>query len=254
MADFNEESLKTKVKSMYKDVAEKPDGDYHFEMGRELAERLGYEPTELDQIPAESVESFAGVGNPFEVVDITKGARVLDVGSGSGMDVFIASLRANEGSVVGVDMTEEQLEKSRSLAKDGDFDSVDFIYGLAEQLPFEDGEFDVVVSNGVVNLSPHKNMVFSEIARVLKPGGSLAISDIVTEKQLVDDIKANEDLWAACIGGAIQIDDYKKLVEDAGMEITDTRDNNYEFISDSAQGATKEYGVKSVTICARKTE
>jgi SAM-dependent methyltransferase len=206
------DKLERAVKSVYEDVAEDPQEEYHFEMGRPLAERLGYQPEHLDRIPAEALESFAGVGYYFDLVDIEDGDDVLDLGSGSGTDVFVAALHAEDaGSVTGLDMTAQQLEKARTLRDDARMEHVSFEHGYIEDLPFDEGTFDVVISNGVINLSPDKSQVFEEAYRVLAPGGRLALSDIISEEVMPESIKNDEDLWAACIGGVEQIDGTRRL-------------------------------------------
>jgi len=246
--------LETKVKEMYRNVAEEPEGPYHFEMGRPLAERLGYPGEVLERIPPGAIESFAGVGYFFDLAELRKGESVIDLGSGSGMDVFFAAIRVgSDGRVVGVDFTAEQLEKSRRLAEEAGFGHVEFREGRIEQLPVEDESFDCVISNGVINLSPEKDRVFAEAARVLRPGGRLAIADIVSEQQLKESIVCDADLWASCIGGAAQQDAYRSAIEGAGFHIEQLRQNPYEFISDRARNASEKYGVKSVSLLARKT-
>ena len=248
------EKLERAVKNVYRDVAEAPGEEYHFEMGRPLAERLGYPPDDLDAIPPDAMESFAGVGYHFDLADLEDGDDVLDLGSGSGTDVFVAALAVGEtGSVTGLDMTDEQLAKARTLRDEAGFDTISFEKGYIEDLPFEDGTFDVVISNGVINLSSDKAAVFAEANRVLRPEGRLAISDIISEQQMPESIKNNEDLWAACIGGAAQVDRYTTLIEQAGFEVRDVRDNTqYEFISDQAANACQAYGVKSISLEARR--
>ena len=251
---LNTHELEQKVKSMYKDVALHPEAEYHFEMGRSLAEKLGYDKNDLDSIPAAAIASFAGVGFYFDMADIKEGETVLDLGSGSGMDVFVASLKVGKnGKVYGADMTDEQLEKSKRLSKQYHFANVSFHKSYIEELPFPDATFDVVISNGVINLCPDKEKVFKEVSRVLKPNGRMVIADIVTEKQLPENVVCNSTLWAACIGGASQQDNYTKAIENAGMEVTLVRNNEaYGFISKSAKGASKEFGVKSVSLIAQK--
>ena len=251
---LNVERLEREVKGVYRAVAEAPDEEYHFEMGRVLAERLGYPESDLDRVPDAAVESFAGVGYHFDLADLQAGDDVLDLGSGSGMDVFVAALHVGDtGNVTGLDMTDEQLTKARQLRDEAGFDNVTFEKGYIEDLPFEDESFDVVISNGVINLSAEKEQVFAEANRVLKPEGRLALSDIISETEMPDSIKTNADLWAACIGGAEQINAYTKMIETAGFDVVELRENpQYEFISEQAQGACQKYGVKSISLGARK--
>ncbi len=247
------QKLEREVKAMYDAVAESADGEFHFEMGRPLAERLGYDPGDLEYVPDPAIDSFAGVGYHFDLAGIDPGERVLDLGSGSGMDLFVAGLHVTEtGTVTGVDMTDAQVEKAQELAADNGFHNVGVRRGYIEDLPFEDAAFDAVVSNGVINLSAEKQRVFEEAHRVLKPGGRLAISDIISEQQMPESIKADADLWAACIGGAAQVDSYTDLIESAGFDVEEIRENTeYEFISDRAATACEKYGVKSVSLVAR---
>jgi arsenite methyltransferase len=252
-ATFDVAELEVKVKEMYRQVAEHPAGPFHFEMGRDLAERLGYPPVDLDRIPAAAIESFAGVGYFFDVARLEAGEEVVDLGSGSGMDTFVAGVHVGEsGKVTGVDMTPAQLAKAERLGAEDGFGHVEFTDAHIEHLPFADATFDVVISNGVINLAPDKPAVFAEAARVLRPGGRLAIADIVTERPLHDDIVANTDLWASCIGGAAHEDAYQRAIEAAGLTAAEIKRNPYQFISDQARNATAAYGVKSVSILAQK--
>lgn len=245
--------LEAKVKQMYADVALRPEGHYHFEMGRPLAERLGYPASALDAIPSDAVASFAGVGYFFDLAQLAAGESVVDLGSGSGMDVFVAANAVGPtGSVIGVDMTAEQLAKAERLRSRAGFDQVRFVDSHIEQIPLPDASADVVISNGVVNLSPAKAGVFAEAFRVLRPGGRLAIADIVTERHLTTGITCNADLWAACIGGAAQVQDYEDAAESAGFFIDLMRRNDYRFLSPSARGATETFGVMSVSLLAHK--
>jgi ubiquinone/menaquinone biosynthesis C-methylase UbiE len=247
-------ALEQKVKSMYRDVALDPHGEFHFEMGRALAERLGYAVADLDAIPAQAIDSFAGVGYYFDLAALKPGETVVDLGSGSGMDVFVAALKVGaSGRVIGIDMTDEQLAKAERLRSAAGLAHVEFRKGYIELTGLAGASCDAVISNGVVNLSPDKQAVFREAARLLKRGGRLALSDIVTESQLPEGITCNATLWAACIGGAMQVGDYVAAIESAGLRVRTVRDNPaYQFISDNAQGATRKYGVKSVSLLAVK--
>jgi arsenite methyltransferase len=251
---FDPRELEAKVKDMYRAVAENPDGDFHFEMGRALAERLGYTTADLDSIPAESIASFAGVGYYFHLADLKTGEMVVDFGSGSGMDTFVAALHLGKsGKVIGIDMTDEQRAKAERLRDAHGFANVSYLKGYIEEVPLPDASADVVISNGVINLAPDKAKVFREAARLLRSGGRLVISDIVTELPLPESIVCNSTLWAACIGGAAQQDSCRDLIERAGLQVRTVEDNPaYEFISDNAKGASRKYGVKSVSILAVK--
>jgi arsenite methyltransferase len=252
-ATVDTQELETKVKDMYRHVAEQPEGKYHFELGRQLAKRLGYRGEVLDRIPDGAIESFAGVGYFFDLADLAEGENVIDLGSGSGMDVFFAAERVgSSGRVVGVDFTSEQLEKSRGIAAEAGYSQVEFREGRIERLPADDVSFNCVISNGVINLSPEKAAVFAEAARVLKTGGRMAIADIVSEQQMKESIVCDADLWASCIGGATQEDAYREAIERAGLRIEEIRENPYEFISDRARNASGKYGVKSVSLLAVK--
>ena len=217
VAPFDPKELESKVKAMYRSVAEDPHGDFHFEMGRAMAERLGYAAIDLDRVPAEAIQSFAGVGYYFHLADLKPGEVVVDLGSGSGMDTFIAALKVGpHGKVTGVDMTDEQRAKAERLRDRDGFLNVTYVRGYIEHAPLPDGVADAVISNGVINLATDKTRVFREAARLLKTGGRFAISDIVTEVQLPESIVCNSTLWAACIGGAAQQENYRRMIEAAG--------------------------------------
>jgi arsenite methyltransferase len=247
-------ALESKVKHMYTAVAMDPHGSFHFEMGRAMAERLGYAPADLDRVPQDAIDSFAGVGHFFHLADLKSGEQVADLGSGSGMDTFVASLKIGPtGRVVGVDMTDAQLAKADRLARSANFATVSYRKAYIEDTGLDTGAFDCVISNGVINLAADKNRVLQEAARLLRSGGRLAIADIITEKPLPEGVVRNADLWAACIGGAAQQDEYRTAIEVAGLRIECVEDNpQYQFISDSARGAAAKWGVKSVSILARK--
>lgn len=254
MPTVDASDLETKVKEMYRAVAENPHGEFHFEMGRAMAERLGYCPADLDLIPPPAIESFAGVGHFFHLADLKPGETVLDLGSGSGMDTFVAALKVGKsGRVIGIDMTDAQLAKANRLGAERGFSNIVYRKAYIEETGVDAGSVDCVISNGVINLAPDKSSVFREVARLLKRGGRLAIADIVTDHALPESVVCNADLWAACIGGAAQRDAYRGAIEAAGLSVTKIEENfEYKFISDRALGATKKFGVKSVSILAVK--
>ena len=190
------EALREQVRDKYREVAVDPHRPFHFHTGRRLAARLGYEADAVDALPDGAVESFAGVGNPFSLRRLQPGERVVDVGSGAGFDSFIAAGQVTDsGSVIGVDMTPEMLTKSRATADALGFTQVAFEEGLAEQLPVEDGWAHAVISNGVINLCPDKQVVFEEIHRVLEPGGWLQFADIANGRPVPTEALRDIDLW-----------------------------------------------------------
>jgi arsenite methyltransferase len=248
------QELEQRVKGMYEEVALHPDAEFHFETGRALAERLGYTPESLDRIPAAAIDSFAGVGHFLDLAGLEAGDAVLDLGSGSGMDSFLAARAVGPtGTVVGVDMTDEQLAKARRLAAEAGIENVDFREGYIEEPPVDAEAFDCVISNGVFNLAPDKAAVFAAAARALRPSGRLALADIVSTEQLPEGVTCDASLWAACIGGAAQRDRYRDAIERAGLEIVEWRENDrYRFVSERADNAVRKYGVTSISLLARR--
>ena len=245
------ERVEQEVKDMYRHVARGDVADLHFEVGRSVAERLGYPAALLDAIPAEALGSFAGVGHHLDLAALRPGEAVLDLGSGSGTDLFCAAvLVGGAGRVVGVDFTDAQLDKATRL-RDG-FAQVELVEAHIEALPFEDESFDAVISNGVINLSPRKDRVFAEAARVLRPGGRLAISDVVSGRALKERTRRNVDLWAACIAGAIPRDSYLDAIAAQGLQVREVRGNDYRFISERALDACSTYEVECVSLVAVK--
>lgn len=191
-------ALREEVKSKYRDVASNPHGEYHFHTGRPLAQRLGYDPTVVNAMPDVAVESFAGVANPFLLRTLMPGEKVVDAGSGGGFDSFIAAQQVgSEGSVVGIDMLPEMLQKSRNTAERMGLANVEFREGILEEIPIEDSWADVVISNGVINLCADKKLVFGELWRILRPGGRLQFGDIANGKSVPDSAIHNIDLWTA---------------------------------------------------------
>jgi arsenite methyltransferase len=189
------ELLKDEIKKTYAAVSASPETDFIFPTGRAWAEDLGY-PPELAHVPDAAVESFAGVANPWELGRLAEGERVLDLGSGAGTDSLIAAQMVGpEGHVTGIDMTPEMLAKARDAAEAIGASNVEFVAGSAEELPFPDASFDVVISNGVIDLVPDKDAVFGEIFRVLRPGGRIQLGDVTIQQPVSEEGRRNIDLW-----------------------------------------------------------
>ena len=197
-SQVNSDELRAQVKEKYRAVAVAPDAEYHFHTGRPLAARLGYDSAITDSLSDAAVESFAGVGNPFSLRALQQGEKIVDAGSGSGFDCFVAAtLVGDQGQVVGVDMTEEMLTKSRATAVALGADNIDIREGLLEELPLQDAWADVVISNGVINLCSDKQRAFAEIFRVLKLGGHLQFADIANSEPVPQSAINNIDLWTS---------------------------------------------------------
>ncbi len=191
--------LRAEVQKVYSDVAHDPKKGYHFHTGREYAERmLGYPPAWLDAVPPEVTASFAGVGCPLSLGPVYPGETVLDVGCGAGIDSFIAAhLAGPTGRVIGLDMTDAMLAKAIHWREEWAIPHLDFRAGLVEEIPLPDACVDVVISNGVINLTPDKGKVFGELHRVLKPGGRLQLADIVVQKDIPPEAREQVDIWTA---------------------------------------------------------
>jgi ubiquinone/menaquinone biosynthesis C-methylase UbiE len=194
---LDKEALKSEVRAIYANVAENPQGEFHFHRGPEYAARvLGYDPVELNQLPRTATASFAGVGNPFLMDPLSPGATVVDIGSGAGMDCFLAARRVGRaGSVVGIDMTEAMLDRARTGSAEAELSHVRFEKADMTNLPLESSTVDVVISNGVFNLTPDKEVLFNELYRVAKPGGRLQFADITVGVELSETVRNNIDLW-----------------------------------------------------------
>jgi SAM-dependent methyltransferase len=193
--DIDVDLLKSEIKKTYSSVSEEPGRDFIFPTGRAWADDLGY-PDELANVPETAVESFAGVANPWTMGRLTPGERVLDLGSGAGTDSLVAApVVGAEGYVTGIDMTPAMLAKARAAATEMGVANVDFVEAEAERLPFADESFDVVISNGVIDLIPDKDAVFAELYRVLTPGGRIQIADVTIQNPVSEEARRNIDLW-----------------------------------------------------------
>jgi SAM-dependent methyltransferase len=189
------ELLKSEIKKTYSSVSQEPERDFIFPTGRAWAEDLGY-PEELANVPESAVESFAGVANPWKLGRLSPGEWVLDLGSGAGTDSLIAAQMVGpQGQVQGIDMTPQMLAKARAAAEEMGIANVVFLEGEAERLPFSDAQFNVVISNGVIDLIPDKDAVFAELYRVLAPGGRMQIADVTIQNPVSEEGRRKIDLW-----------------------------------------------------------
>jgi arsenite methyltransferase len=196
VAGLDVDALRHAIREEYAVVAAEPERGFHFHTGLPLARMLGYEDEWLEKVPAPTIASFAGTGNPFSLGPLRTGERIVDVGCGAGIDSLVASKMVGPaGRVVGVDMTFQMLEKARASAAAMGATNVELRQGYAEELPVPDEWADAVISNGVMNLFPDKSVGLREMARVLKPGGRLQIGDILVEKPVPEGAKRNIDLW-----------------------------------------------------------
>ncbi|MFU8795992.1 MAG: arsenite methyltransferase [Dehalococcoidia bacterium] len=212
------------------------------------AEAIGYSSEDLTCIPDEALMGL-GCGNPTAIAELKEGETVLDLGSGAGVDVFLAADRVGaSGKVIGVDMTEEMIERARSIAGEHGYHNVEFRLGEIENLPVGDESVDAIISNCVVNLSPDKPGVFREAWRVLKPGGRLTISDIVSERALPDGLKRDADAWACCIGGALEQQEYLRAIREAGFD--DVRVLSSKEFHLEAEGEEAPTKLMSITVKA----
>jgi SAM-dependent methyltransferase len=221
-ANVDRDRLRRGISDKYTEVAREPEKGFHFHTGRPLAEMLGYPAADVDRLPRSSVESFAGTGNPFSMGDILPGETVVDMGCGAGFDTLQAALSAGElGRVIAVDMTPAMREKAKEGASALGLTNVDVRAGFLEELPVEDNSVDVVISNGVLNLTPDKEAVMREVFRVLKPGGRFQVGDIVVHLDVPQEAKDDVELWSNCIAGALTQDEWTWVLSQVGF--TDVR-------------------------------
>ena len=214
------------------------------------SEGIGYERDDLERVPEEAIMGL-GCGNPTATSDLKVGEVVLDLGSGAGVDVFLAANKVGStGMAIGVDMTKEMIDKAKRIAVNHGYQNVEFRLGEMENLPVENESVDAIISNCVVNLSPDKSKVFQEAYRVLKPGGRLTVSDIVSEGALPDEIRTDSNAWACCIGGALDKREYLDKIKGAGFEDVKVVSSR-EFYIENQANQTKEK-LLSITVKAYK--
>jgi arsenite methyltransferase len=252
----NKNNHKKSIRETYAAISRGNERSCCGDLSAPVSIHLGYTKGQLESLP-EGADLGLGCGNPIEIASVKKDEVVLDLGSGAGFDCFIAAREVgDEGKVIGVDMTPEMIEKALRNAVNAGFKNVEFRPGEIENLPLDDNSVDVVISNCVVNLAADKQAVYSEAYRVLKPGGRLAISDILARVPLPDAVKENERLIAGCVGGAVTVEDLFPMIESAGFtDISITPKNNSdEIISGWKPGANIEQLIYSAYISAKKPE
>jgi ubiquinone/menaquinone biosynthesis C-methylase UbiE len=254
--NFDINSLRTQVIATYDRVARDPNAHYHFHRGPEYArDFLGYDSEELAAIPRISTERFAGVGNPLAIGPIAPGSRVLDHACGGGMDLLLAARRMGPtGRAIGVDMTPAMVATASESARHAGLDRIVEVHqGFYESLPVPGGSIDVVISNGVLNLAPDKRVVLDEIARVLKPGGSLYLADVVVQRELTPEARGNPELWAACVAGALVESELPAIAAESGLvDGRVVRRFNCFYDTTAEAKVAKDLFIQSVNFHARK--
>ncbi len=244
------------VKDLYTEVALNPEKAFHFPLGRDAAVFVGYPEKDLDRIPKTAVESFAGVGYPHAANLIKPGDTVLDIGSGSGTDILISSLRTGpNGRVFGLDITDAMIKKAEGNIEKMGAKNVKILKGPATKIPLENHIVDVVTTNGVLNLVMEKKKALQEIRRVLKPGGKLQIADIVVQKDVQRACGLIPQLWADCIGGAAVEDEYLNLIKEIGfkdLRIVNRLDYFSKSPSENTKRLTKTFGAETIVITATR--
>jgi len=219
---MDKSKVKKIVKESYSSIAKQGGGCCSCGCGKagkeKIAKEIGYSKEEISAVPEANLG--LGCGNPVALSRIKEGDIVLDLGSGAGFDCFLASRRVGKsGKVIGIDMTEEMVEKARAIAKKRGYENVEFKLGEIENLPIENNSIDIIISNCVINLSPDKSQVFKESYRVLKEGGKMYVSDIVLLAELSEEQKNDKELLSGCVAGALQKDEYLKLIKQAGFKV-----------------------------------
>ena len=252
-ANVDRDRLRKGISDKYTEVALEPEKGFHFHTGRTLAAMLGYPTQDYERLPASTIDSFAGTGNPFSMGELREGEVVLDLGSGAGFDLLQAALKVGPtGRAIGVDMTAAMREKARAGASMLGLTNVDVREGFLEELPVADASIDVVISNGVLNLTPDKEVVMREVYRILKPGGRFQIGDIVVHVDVPQEAKDDVELWSNCIAGALTREEWQWVLDRVGFE-----DIRWGAETDVYSGAkhesdAAEFETRGVTFSGRK--
>lgn len=263
----NADEIRQKVRASYAEVAEASDAEESCGVSSSccgvssdsaintlVSTRMGYSQDDLDNVPS-GADMGLGCGNPRAIASIQRGETVLDLGSGGGFDCFLAAAETGEqGRVIGVDMTPTMISKARANAAKGNYQQVEFRLGEIENLPLANDTVDVIISNCVINLSPDKARVFAEAFRVLKPGGRLAISDVVASTELPEEIRNDLELYSGCMAGASLVSELETILQNCGYDNIRIapKDESRDFIKDWAPGRGVEEYVISASIEAVK--
>jgi len=252
-AKVDRDQLREQIKDKYTEVALEPEKGFHFHTGRPLAMMLGYDPAEVDRLPASAVDSFAGTGNPFSMGPLHPGEVVLDMACGAGFDTLQAARRVGPGGrVIAVDMTPAMREKTAAGAAALGLTNVEVRAGYMEELPLDDASVDVVISNGAINLTPDKVAVMREVWRVLRPGGRFQIADIVVYREIPQDAKDDLALWSSCIAGALLDSEWKWVLEHAGFREVRWGQQVDVFSGSKHESDAKEFLTRGVTFAGAK--
>ena len=252
-ANVDRDQLRREIKAKYTEVALEPDKGFHFHTGRPLAKMLGYPDIDVDGLPASTVQSFAGTGNPFSLGRIKPGETVVDIGCGAGFDTLQAARQVGpSGRVIAVDMTQAMHAKTRAAAEQLGLQNVDTRLGYAEDLPVPDEAADVVISNGVINLTPDKASVMKEVWRVLKRSGRFQIADIAVHREVPQSAKDDINLWSSCIAGALLDAEWRWLMADLGFKDVRWGMEVDVFSGSVHESDAAEFETRGVTFAATK--
>lgn len=251
----NNEAIRSETRARYSTLASESSGKCCQSGEKEsLSIKIGYTQEEIDAVP-DGADMGLGCGNPSAIAELKEGETVVDLGSGGGFDIFLAARQVGPtGKAIGVDMTPDMVQKARQNLLKTDFKNVEFRLGAIEDLPIDDSSVDALISNCVINLSPEKEKVFAEAARALKPGGRLAISDVVAVKELPDRLRGDLRALSCCVGGAESVDQIERMLDEAGFEeiSIDVDPTSVEFIKDWAPGPEAREYIRSAKIRARR--
>jgi SAM-dependent methyltransferase len=252
-AKVNRDRLREQIQEKYTEVATEPEKGFHFHTGRSLAAMLGYDAAVVDRLPPATVDSFAGTGNPFSMGAIKPGETVMDLGCGAGFDSLQAAIKVGpRGRVIAVDMTPAMRAKTEAGARELGLTNVEVREGFLEDLPVSDASVDVVISNGVFNLTPDKEAVMREVYRVLKPGGRFQVGDIIVHKDVPQEAKDDILLWSSCIAGALMQSEWEWVLDRVGFKDVRWGRQVDVYSGSKHESDAAEFDTRGVTFCGMK--